>query len=236
MKKKGSFFPLFSSSKKKNRTASQSYFDSATQAREKEKGKEKRRTRGRAKNRVGEHLKALSPPFSIPEAMIGATVRPAAHPLPALAPSAGGHALGQRRPSGNEKHHHHRRQVAGLQRQQQQRQRRGTDFSTAEARRDDQLVIASASNSGAAASSWPVGSSYEGRRRNNTTRASSTSPSSSTSASMPSTSRGRELLDAIADLPWQRVGVWAVVAWAAYQLKDFFGVRRGRVFFGGEMD
>ena len=160
--------------------------------------------------------------------MRASMARPEAHSLPALAPSAGGCALRQRRPSGN--HSIHRRQFAGLQRLQQQH-RRGNDFSSAEARRDDELVVAASSSSGAAAaaaaSSWPAAAG--GSRRNNTTttRASSTSASSA-SASMPSTSRGRELLDAIADLPWQRVGVWAVVAWAAYQLKDFFGVRRGR--------
>ena len=26
------------------------------------------------------------------------------------------------------------------------------------------------------------------------------------------------------DLPWNRLGVWLVVAWFVYQLKDFFGV------------
>lgn len=161
--------------------------------------------------------------------MRASMARPEAHSLPALAPSAGGRALRQRRPSSGN-HSIHRRQFAGLQRLQQQ-QRRGNDFSSAEARRDDELVVAASSSSGAAAaaaaSSWPAAAG--GSRRNNTTttRASSTSASSAT-ASMPSTSRGRELLDAIADLPWQRVGVWAVVAWAAYQLKDFFGVRRGR--------
>ena len=106
-----------------------------------------------------------------------------------------------------------------LQRQQQQQWQR----------RDEHPVVAAVSSAGAAASSWPAGtsssssssssSSYEGggRRKSTTTRAAS-------SASSASTSRGRELIDAIADLPWQRIGVWAVVSWAAYQLKDFFGV------------
>ena len=84
--------------------------------------------------------------------------RPEAHSLPALAPSAGGRALRQRRPSSGN-HSIHRRQFAGLQRLQQQ-QRRGNDFSSAEARRDDELVVAASSSSGAAAaaaaSSWPA--------------------------------------------------------------------------------
>lgn len=42
--------------------------------------------------------------------------------------------------------------------------------------------------------------------------------------SAPPGSRARELMDLLADLPWQRAAVWALVAWAAYQLKDFFGV------------
>ena len=28
----------------------------------------------------------------------------------------------------------------------------------------------------------------------------------------------------LVDLPWNRVGVWAVVIWFMYSLKDFFGV------------
>ena len=37
---------------------------------------------------------------------------------------------------------------------------------------------------------------------------------------------GRDLYRYIADeLPWQRVTIWTVVAWLAYQLHDFFGVR-----------
>jgi len=35
----------------------------------------------------------------------------------------------------------------------------------------------------------------------------------------------RDLLDRIAELPWPRMAVWVGVAWAAYQLRDFFGVR-----------
>ena len=32
-------------------------------------------------------------------------------------------------------------------------------------------------------------------------------------------------LAGLVDLPWNRVGVWAVVVWFMYSLKDFFGVR-----------
>ena len=35
---------------------------------------------------------------------------------------------------------------------------------------------------------------------------------------------GREFFNWIVDLPWNRLGVWLVVAWFVYQLKDFFGV------------
>ena len=35
---------------------------------------------------------------------------------------------------------------------------------------------------------------------------------------------GREFFDWIVDLPWNRLGVWLVVAWFVYQMKDFFGV------------
>ena len=35
---------------------------------------------------------------------------------------------------------------------------------------------------------------------------------------------GREFFSWIVDLPWNRLGVWLVVAWFVYQLKDFFGV------------
>ncbi len=31
-------------------------------------------------------------------------------------------------------------------------------------------------------------------------------------------------LAGLVDLPWNRVGVWAVVVWFMYSLKDFFGV------------
>ena len=31
-------------------------------------------------------------------------------------------------------------------------------------------------------------------------------------------------LAGLLDLPWNRVGVWAVVIWFMYSLKDFFGV------------
>jgi hypothetical protein len=41
----------------------------------------------------------------------------------------------------------------------------------------------------------------------------------------PASSPSRDLVDKIAELPWQRMAVWAGVAWAAYQLRDFFGVR-----------
>jgi len=33
------------------------------------------------------------------------------------------------------------------------------------------------------------------------------------------------------DLPWNRVGVWAVVVWFMYSLKDFFGVSRSVTSF-----
>lgn len=165
--------------------------------------------------------------------------RPMAHSLPALRTAAGGNALRQRRPSSSWPMMHHRRQFVGLPsrlyQHQQQQPRRGSEFPPSEAQRDDIVIAAAAA--GVSSSRWPAGagtsSSSIGRDKENRTRASASSSSASTAtASMPSsssasstTSRGRELLDAIADLPWQRVAVWAVVAWAAYQLKDFFGVR-----------
>ena len=41
----------------------------------------------------------------------------------------------------------------------------------------------------------------------------------------PSPSPAMDLLDRIAELPWPRMAVWVGAAWAAYQLRDFFGVR-----------
>ena len=167
--------------------------------------------------------------------MIAPSLTASAHPMPAFPSAAGGSALRQRRPmAANQNHHLHRRFgiLPNLQ-QQLKQQRRGNELATSEARRDETLIAA------AGPSSWQGGNSTNatrsGRKNNSTaTRASSASASaSSASSSMPSSSaltsasRGRELLDAIADLPWQRVAVWAVVAWAAYQLKDFFGVRNG---------
>ena len=35
---------------------------------------------------------------------------------------------------------------------------------------------------------------------------------------------GLHYLAGLVDLPWNRVGVWAVVVWFMYSLKDFFGV------------
>ena len=37
---------------------------------------------------------------------------------------------------------------------------------------------------------------------------------------------GRAFFDWLADLPWQRLGVWGIVVVFAYQLRDFFGVRK----------
>ena len=37
---------------------------------------------------------------------------------------------------------------------------------------------------------------------------------------------GRDFFNWLLDLPWKRVGVWALVIWFAYQLRDFFGVSR----------
>ena len=51
---------------------------------------------------------------------------------------------------------------------------------------------------------------------------------SSDAAAMNSSSPvpgGRDFFNWLVDLPWNRVGVWIVVAWFLYQLKDFFGVR-----------
>jgi hypothetical protein len=41
---------------------------------------------------------------------------------------------------------------------------------------------------------------------------------------------GRDFFNWLVDLPWNRVGVWIVVAWFVYQLKDFFGVGQARLF------
>ncbi|CAL5219585.1 g1445 [Coccomyxa viridis] len=38
---------------------------------------------------------------------------------------------------------------------------------------------------------------------------------------------GRDFFTWLVDLPWNRVGVWAVVVWFMYSLKDFFGIAMG---------
>lgn len=51
-------------------------------------------------------------------------------------------------------------------------------------------------------------------------------PGTSLLPDSPGPKGGRDLYRYIVDeLPWQRVAIWAVVAWVAYQLHDFFGVR-----------
>ena len=50
-------------------------------------------------------------------------------------------------------------------------------------------------------------------------------PGTSLLPDQPGPKGGRDLYRYITDeLPWQRVGIWTVVAWAFYQLHDFFGV------------
>lgn len=56
------------------------------------------------------------------------------------------------------------------------------------------------------------------------TRLRSASVRTATTASRP-VPGGRDFFAWLLDLPWNRVGVWVVVAWFFYQLKDFFGVR-----------
>lgn len=54
-------------------------------------------------------------------------------------------------------------------------------------------------------------------------------PTVSGTALLPETTGprgGKTLYRYIVDeLPWQRVAIWTSVAWLAYQLHDFFGVR-----------
>lgn len=35
---------------------------------------------------------------------------------------------------------------------------------------------------------------------------------------------GKDFFDWLLNLPWKRVGIWGLVGFSAYQLKDFFGV------------
>ena len=60
------------------------------------------------------------------------------------------------------------------------------------------------------------------------TRLRSASVRTATTASRP-VPGGRDFFAWLLDLPWNRVGVWVVVAWFFYQLKDFFGVRCSNV-------
>lgn len=56
-----------------------------------------------------------------------------------------------------------------------------------------------------------------------TTKLRSASVRTASTTSMP-VPGGRDFFAWLVDLPWNRVGVWVVVAWFMYQLKDFFGV------------
>ncbi|EIE20668.1 hypothetical protein COCSUDRAFT_48360 [Coccomyxa subellipsoidea C-169] len=59
-----------------------------------------------------------------------------------------------------------------------------------------------------------------------TTKLRSASVRTASTTSMP-VPGGRDFFAWLVDLPWNRVGVWVVVAWFMYQLKDFFGIAMG---------
>lgn len=61
-------------------------------------------------------------------------------------------------------------------------------------------------------------------RRNTDRRHPSSRRPSSTVMNAPT--GGKDFFEWLLDLPWKRLGIWALVVLVAYQLKDFFGVSK----------
>lgn len=88
-------------------------------------------------------------------------------------------------------------------------------------RRQHQAKALRCSSSASPKSTFESAAQKPSSRPSSKLRSVSVRTASTTSRPVPG---GRDFFAWLLDLPWNRVGVWVVVAWFMYQLKDFFGV------------